>query len=187
MFLSSVQAASNPDKYFQSPFSGDFLCFLIPFWVYVDPHSTFNLHFQETFFVSKKYGETTKSQEILFQSPFSGDFLCFLMWQMWQMMQTMMLSISIFRRLSLFPRGRFLLRYSIASFAFHLHFQETFFVSLVDDLEAWKARFFFQSPFSGDFLCFRNVWDIGKLSDINFQSPFSGDFLCFMYKQCFVD
>ena len=99
--LSLDNSGGGTWKYFQSPFSGDFLCFegkccgLVQF-----VHLTFNLHFQETFFVSK---------------------LCF--------------------------------RQELTSKPFNLHFQETFFVS---SLFVFLTHFFdfFQSPFSGDFLCF---------------------------------
>ena len=38
---------------------------------------------------------------------------------------------------------------------------------------------YFQSPFSGDFLCFTMHVSNNRFKNINFQSPFSGDFLCF--------
>ena len=61
---------------FQSPFSGDFLCFM---QLLVHGRSQlfpFNLHFQETFFVSGSVVIRVLTDS--FQSPFSGDFLCFL-------------------------------------------------------------------------------------------------------------
>ena len=38
----------------------------------------------------------------------------------------------------------------------------------------------FQSPFSGDFLCFLTVKVVICTEIETFQSPFSGDFLCFI-------
>ncbi len=114
---------------FQSPFSGDFLCFgkggcVVP--------------------------SNTSSQT--FQSPFSGDFLCFVQ-RAWNDRQLgRKLSISIFRRFSLF--------HGICSAAIAL-------------------RHYFQSPFSGDFLCFGCRGFMRGICP-DFQSPFSGDFLCFL-------
>ena len=89
--------------------------------------SSFNLHFQETFFVSAE-GRRRRNLNVH-------------------------LSISIFRRLSLFP-GR-LSKSKISSSAN------------------------FQSPFSGDFLCFPVQQPFCRRRAVRFQSPFSGDFLCF--------
>ncbi len=63
--------------------------------------------------------------------------------------------------------------------SFNLHFQEIFFVSKHREKVDYLIMFTFQSPFSGDFLCFYRlkVWYNGLKLD--FQSPFSGDFLCF--------
>ena len=115
---------------FQSPFSGDFLCFLL--------HSHTEHHLKERF-----------------QSPFSGDFLCFLKSLIHCITSSFFLSISIFRRFSLFHK-------------------------VVESLSSANERFF-QSPFSGDFLCFR-LKQIGRKDESYFQSPFSGDFLCFAFK-----
>ncbi len=139
---------------FQSPFSGDFLCFLRTsgrerftglasfnlhfqetFFVSTILHltfsymmATFNLHFQETFFVSKQEDVKTTLIYLYFQSPFSGDFLCFNVYSKIPQFIQNILSISIFRRLSLFPSYK------------------------------WEGTIYwvsvFQSPFSGDFLCF---------------------------------
>ena len=89
----------------------------------------FNLHFQETFFVSKDQNRTIHQT---LDEP---------------------LSISIFRRLSLF-----LCYFNVHSFA---------------------LKPSFQSPFSGDFLCFLQKINVVYVHVNNFQSPFSGDFLCF--------
>ena len=66
--------------FFQSPFSGDFLCFEILVGKGMDSRKPFNLHFQETFFVSKEKFENALNTINSFQSPFSGDFLCFGRW-----------------------------------------------------------------------------------------------------------
>ena len=64
---------------FQSPFSGDFLCFPLKFKKFCQKFClAFNLHFQETFFVSNEIIQ--KFEDLMYN-----------------------LSISIFRRLSLFP------------------------------------------------------------------------------------
>ena len=92
-------------------------------------YTPFNLHFQETFFVSQE-GEVLRFSDApsAFQSPFSGDFLCFPRWA------------------SCFPSWLYR--------SFNLHFQETFFVSGIKDLVQEYGYKIFQSPFSGDFLCF---------------------------------
>ena len=64
---------------------------------------------------------------------------------------------------------------------FNLHFQEIFFVSNSAVCYIDPETVVFQSPFSGDFLCFVTpvieiLWNYG----LTFQSPFSGDFLCFV-------
>ena len=65
------------------------------------------------------------------------------------------LSISIFRRLSLFRITVCLsMLILLFSLTFNLHFQETFFVSTAAQIESDKLSEDFQSPFSGDFLCF---------------------------------
>ena len=88
-------------KIFQSPFSGDFLCFFV---------------------LSAK----TVCSDDNFQSPFSGDFLCFIVFYCYSRLYST-LSISIFRRLSLFlVRVCWTIWYYVT---FNLHFQETFFVS----------------------------------------------------------
>ena len=114
---------------FQSPFSGDFLCFFSSFQSSRSVQTTFNLHFQEIFFVSRQDDEVLFDlipltfnlhfQEIFFvsqlpksfynfgainyfQSPFSGDFLCFGSGRAGQKEVSKNLSISIFRRFSLF-------------------------------------------------------------------------------------
>ena len=143
---------------FQSPFSGDFLCFeamklgvkegidglsisifrrLSLFRTFKRQlrcmgHPAFNLHFQETFFVSKR--------------------------RLWKRYKSKWLSISIFRRLSLFLIRSLNLCYRNIT-SFNLHFQETFFVSLKEGKTIGEAMIDFQSPFSGDFLCFHiNTW-----------------------------
>ena len=99
---------------FQSPFSGDFLCFFTGlFHVSCDLRWAFNLHFQETFFVSKELrAPVTLMGEELFQSPFSGDFLCF--------------------------EDDEVLVAMLAARTFNLHFQETFFVSMQYWVRGWK-------------------------------------------------
>ena len=89
-------------------------------------YGTFNLHFQETFFVSHLLLYKTLHNINHFQSPFSGDFLCFVA-KATALGMAEFLSISIFRRLSLFQKSNGSLR---------------------------GVRVCFQSPFSGDFLCF---------------------------------
>ena len=118
----------------------------------------FNLHFQEIFFVSWRPGAHPDYSDIAFQSPFSGDFLCF----------------QAYRALDPVIPG-----------SFNLHFQEIFFVSqpgggaTIDKNTNLSISIFrrfslfppdtivgvsyilkhFQSPFSGDFLCFRVLTD----------------------------
>ena len=95
-----------------------------------------------------------------FQSPFSGDFLCF-----------------------------DFMRYTAKTYmntTFNLHFQEIFFVSLTNGVHKLLTKSTFQSPFSGDFLCFqKGEFYIGGI-ERDFQSPFSGDFLCFL-RNIFVE
>ena len=118
--------------------------------------------------------------EASFQSPFSGDFLCFTEIDPDGYSGGSGLSISIFRRLSLFHtlmldilhilhksfnlhfQETFFVSLSLhhttsggESGTFNLHFQETFFVSCFVDSAIIVEPFFFQSPFSGDFLCFQ--------------------------------
>ena len=63
---------------------------------------------------------------------------------------------------------------------FNLHFQEIFFVSMTGTTaNTFYVSAHFQSPFSGDFLCFKGIIDYFKAENYAFQSPFSGDFLCF--------
>ena len=165
--------------FFQSPFSGDFLCFNANVQRLSGATYTFNLHFQETFFVSehaclRRHARCSLSISIFrrlslfrnidytvhhyrvhtFQSPFSGDFLCFPDNPEHSVLFDVNLSISIFRRLSLFR--------------------------IEDEIDELKTLLIFQSPFSGDFLCFpseilKYIQQAGL-----FQSPFSGDFLCFI-------
>ena len=209
-FVSSMTQSFNVDvdNYFQSPFSGDFLCFQK---LYINSRTRtglpFNLHFQETFFVSIVlkilYNDLKKTfnlhfQETFFVSNFSaGDGVC----------STLSLSISIFRRLSLFLiflRHKNGVEQRENILAFNLHFQETFFVSPVNPDRDYSDPGSFQSPFSGDFLCFEacNIFMLVllrftfnlhfqetffvssytkmPLDNVKFfQSPFSGDFLCF--------
>ena len=212
---------------FQSPFSGDFLCFslLLQGWncevlsisifrrfslfrvkvvVYVEfthPHlsisifrrfslfpwvicwregggrMSFNLHFQEIFFVSGqgligklilKFSFNLHFQEIFFVS------------------RTLHIYTTTIKSITFnlhFQEIFFVSEYTTMQFrtdhtAFNLHFQEIFFVSRkLFKKRNWKQNF--QSPFSGDFLCFV-MWIVNsKIDDMNFQSPFSGDFLCF--------
>ena len=75
------------------------------------------------------------------------------------------------------------LKHREAENSFNLHFQETFFVSKeVEEIRA-LSNFVFQSPFSGDFLCFIGTEGYCDCLKNAFQSPFSGDFLCFWRKQ----
>ncbi len=154
-FVSSrIRKARDTLINFQSPFSGDFLCFERKIYISVLDCKTFNLHFQEIFFVSHFNTQTSVRYTVHFQSPFSGDFLCFCTRP---------------------PRGR------AAQIApFNLHFQEIFFVSLSKFDRQLLSAVAFQSPFSGDFLCFIDT-RIRDMEEVNtvFQSPFSGDFLCF--------
>ncbi len=142
-------------KDFQSPFSGDFLCFLIRSLVNCEISVIFQSPFSGDFLcfeLREKLGVSGKI--IVFQSPFSGDFLCFRHLYRHTKEVPPALSISIFRRLSLFPKIRgggrnelfrilsisifrrlslFLLQpgspETPATITFNLHFQETFFVS----------------------------------------------------------
>ena len=88
---------------FQSPFSGDSLCFLLVSLVVSFVDFSFNLHFQETPFVSKK-GWWYNVDDVR------------------------LLSISIFRRLPLFRAGWQDIDVYYHG-TFNLHFQETPFVS----------------------------------------------------------
>ncbi len=166
---------------FQSPFSGDFLCF---------PNALLSV-------------DTDKI--VIFQSPFSGDFLCFQNKRRTNYNEKRNLSISIFRRFSLFreipknlPKNvleAFNLHFQEIFFvsskelqrvvlreegSFNLHFQEIFFVSLEYPGKAKCLQCGFQSPFSGDFLCFPQTIRAAGSTVLVFQSPFSGDFLCFL-------
>ena len=229
-FVSENEHYVQWQVFFQSPFSGDFLCFVqsndkitertnklsisifrrlslfhsIVVCVVEDEEVTFNLHFQETFFVSCFQTITPERSYSNFQSPFSGDFLCFQSTRRCSSRGRYRLSISIFRRLSLFlDHDTSGAMHTLPSF--NLHFQETFFVSLPAEHTDEVVWMFFQSPFSGDFLCFENLLlpkyppkrflsisifrrlslfpglirrGLGRVLK-DFQSPFSGDFLCF--------
>ena len=114
-------------SYFQSPFSGDFLCFFNTArncgvrrkWLSISIFRRFSLFRTLTVAVA--------DVDEAFQSPFSGDFLCFL-------------SSHIL--------------FSLSILSFNLHFQEIFFVSIDMECAYMKTVVIFQSPFSGDFLCF---------------------------------
>ena len=114
---------------------------------------TFNLHFQETFFVSRicqtyiRYRKH-KSFNLHFQETFFVSGLISI-----NTFASGFLSISIFRRLSLF-----LCTYNLPE----------------------GGSGVFQSPFSGDFLCFGSKVGFATSRHCTFQSPFSGDFLCFL-------
>ena len=113
---------------FQSPFSGDFLCFVgTTHASHTRLVLSFNLHFQETFFVSdeKQICYTTKQ----------GD-----------------LSISIFRRLSLFPTVINYMTKGAVGLSISIFRRLSLFH--VDRFLRDLKRKLFQSPFSGDFLCF---------------------------------
>ena len=115
---------------------------------------TFNLHFQEIFFVSQRYQVHSHVGVEAFQSPFSGDFLCFEGYE-WRRSKgfARRLSISIFRRFSLFRLSfdnceAIPLQLSISIFRRF---------SLFPLMGRWTnmaCTESFQSPFSGDFLCF---------------------------------
>ena len=89
---------------------------------------TFNLHFQETFFVSFPVFYSPKSKIPKLSISIFRRLSLFPNWIYRNRMQIKRLSISIFRRLSLFRRMR-----------------------RIHDSQRRKN---FQSPFSGDFLCF---------------------------------
>ena len=90
----------------------------------------------------------------------------------------MKLSISIFRRLSLFRTifRHFLLK---CKMAFNLHFQETFFVSVRNTLHHPTRQMSFNLHFQETFFVSRASQQIFQAEELHFQSPFSGDFLCF--------
>ena len=106
LFLVLLALHHHQHQAFQSPFSGDFLCFPL---------------------ACEKINALSEA----FQSPFSGDFLCFPTFRFTRVVHSLWLSISIFRRLSLF--------------LLHAHVYDTF------------EHITFQSPFSGDFLCFHGL------------------------------
>ena len=139
-------------KDFQSPFSGDFLCFKVKEVPLPEMKCSFNLHFQETFFVSELVAEQLSVLDSF-------------------------LSISIFRRLSLFPTTT--TEFTFARTVFQSPFSGDFLCFSSDLDEETLEVISFQSPFSGDFLCFRLLYSSSMLASFIFQSPFSGDFLCF--------
>ncbi len=67
------------------------------------------------------------------------------------------LSISIFRRFSLFLSSLTSFIVKLLIIPFNLHFQEIFFVSKWDGKRNIVYIDTFQSPFSGDFLCFQTL------------------------------
>ena len=118
---------SNKQVIFQSPFSGDFLCFAFPRRFWSGNVKPFNLHFQETFFVSLSLTTAKTYAIIAFNLHFQETFFV----------------------------SKWTLQYVKAIVnTFNLHFQETFFVSKTVQSLAWLRLHPFQSPFSGDFLCF---------------------------------
>ena len=130
LFLEHPSSLYVECKSFQSPFSGDFLCFnLQKFWYSTVRLLPFNLHFQETFFVShfQVSGIVFPFSSILSISIFRRLSL-FHWYSKLVEVCVIKLSISIFRRLSLFRRRRYW-RKELRSSSFNLHFQETFFVS----------------------------------------------------------
>ena len=167
---------------------------------------SFNLHFQETFFVSKSRARRTAHYPPARLSISIFRRLSLFLNKAAAIAELIYeLSISIFRRLSLFRSviGKLVLfaRYFQSPFsgdflcfrakectdgytsftAFNLHFQETFFVSLKQSTSyRWLVEHF-QSPFSGDFLCFNCSNCTSHVLISFFQSPFSGDFLCFLF------
>ena len=95
---------------FQSPFSGDFLCFESSLLCIVSRSLPFQSPFSGDFLCFSRTGHTAKLQKCQnFQSPFSGDFLCFRVGTMGKAARS--------------------------SPAFNLHFQEIFFVSSVGTVE----------------------------------------------------
>ncbi len=213
---------------FQSPFSGDFLCFaLFQSATLQLKNNTFNLHFQEIFFVSGMVNLSIESGALTFNLHFQEIFfvsvqflfrllVCLVAFNLhfqeiffvseshWDYtVHHPRLSISIFRRFSLFHRNVWLSTYTLYV-SFNLHFQEIFFVSRACRYVEHVLEDLFQSPFSGDFLCFcmhnkggkcelyrtfnlhfQEIFFVSILKGILnpwyffFQSPFSGDFLCF--------
>ena len=186
---------------FQSPFSGDFLCFTTKLKESITKHSlsisifrrlslflqvitvSFRLLLYLSISIFRRlslfligWSRVNINKEDIFQSPFSGDFLCFDVDDV-LLRRPRVLSISIFRRLSLFPLADGSKPETIAGLSISIFRRLSLFL--------WRKRFSslpstaaFQSPFSGDFLCFPSGQDISKLVE-SFQSPFSGDFLCF--------
>ncbi len=116
---------------------------------------------------------------IAFQSPFSGDFLCFAIIDHYPLPFPVRLSISIFRRLSLFRNTIFtIFTNAMEVLSISIFRRLSLFHPLPARVGIVPVRVF-QSPFSGDFLCFIGEPGAGKTHTCVFQSPFSGDFLCF--------
>ena len=131
MFRFLIRLKSSDGDYFQSPFSGDFLCFNTAIVSPHISHTVFQSPFSGDFLCFGSSVTAVAGVHDDFQSPFSGDFLCFHERQ------------STYRRRNGSP--------------FNLHFQEIFFVSSNSCNSTAPDNFLFQSPFSGDFLCFANM------------------------------
>ena len=116
------------------------------------------------------------SLTIIFQSPFSGDFLCFEM-RTPRYLSAGNLSISIFRRLSLFRRAVGFenrpgeSRLSISIFRRLSLFQEP--IHLIFTIKKLSISIFRRLSL------FPPAPSRAVVRVSNFQSPFSGDFLCF--------
>ena len=179
LFLGNGHSKDNYAVCFQSPFSGDFLCFwlstttsttmlhllsisifrrlsLFPrsypaSWVLRATRLSISIFRRLSLFHCRNWGRNHGGKELSI-SIFRRLSL-FQLQELYTLLSPHSLSISIFRRLSLFPTLDGLIQQFLIS-SFNLHFQETFFVStgvceaLIETIE------YFQSPFSGDFLCF---------------------------------
>ncbi len=172
---------------------------MIPFWIIL----TFNLHFQETFFVSliaKIFSLTWRwSFNLHFQETFFVSFYCGGIWNSCDLafnlhfqetffvsllhnkhsQHRFHLSISIFRRLSLFLKKLLWWRQSHL-ITFNLHFQETFFVSNHLENTQKVAHSSFNLHFQETFFVSSKYILLMIFPTSLFQSPFSGDFLCFL-------
>ena len=141
---------------------------------------SFNLHFQETFFVSSRLNVQT-NRLYSFQSPFSGDFLCF--------MRRSIVNVNLSFAFNLHFQETFFVSYWTISLkskrqTFNLHFQETFFVSSPSCLPSMTYLITLSISIFRRLSLFLQK----QLSYLgikpNFQSPFSGDFLCFFTHCC---
>ena len=103
LFPTDARPEEMKEIFFQSPFSGDFLCFQIRCRVGIPYHPHLSISIFRRFSLFPEHVSEALELAINFQSPFSGDFLCFPTPQdMGNWITDHVLSISIFRRFSLF-------------------------------------------------------------------------------------